>query len=112
MTEVQAYFRIPIKDWLLLDNCCRWAIGTIEQKPELGKEQLNYKDEHYKKWIESVRINIQDQVQESTSDADRQEFSKQLEYGQKLTEDFPDVMSAAQFAVFKDIISESIKSED
>ena len=106
MTEVQAYFRIPIKDWLLLDNCCRWAIGTIEQKPELGKEQLNYKDEHYKKWIESVRINIQDQVQESTSDADPQEFVREFPNGfTEIAEDFLKVMQGSQIAVWKTIAS-------
>lgn len=106
MGEIQAYFRIPIQDWLILDNCCRWALHTIEQKPRIGKGHLNYKDEHYKKWVESVRNNIQEQVQESTSDADPQEINKQLaDIFDETTEDFLKVMQGSQEAVWKTIAS-------
>ena len=106
MTEIQAYFRIPIKDWLILDSCCMWALQTIEKKSQIGKEKLNYKDEHYKNWIESVRSNIQEQVQESTSYEDPQEFNKQLvNVHDEITEDFAQVMLGSLTAILKGIAS-------
>ena len=107
MTEVQAYFRIPIQDWLILDNCLMWIIHSIEAKSRLGKEQLNSKDEYYKNWLESVMQNIRDQAQNSTDDVDEELLFKELDKAAELTEDFRKVLEGSQLAVWKVIASEA-----
>jgi hypothetical protein len=97
-----------MKDYLILDSCCRWALHIIDQKPRIAKEKLNYKDEYYKKWIESVRSNIQDQAEESTIGADPQEFKKQfLDEINEIRDDFIKVMQGSEFAVWEFITSEA-----
>ena len=96
MSEIQACFQVSIQDYLLLDNCLGFAFGLINLKSQIGDKQLNRKDKLYKKWIESVMQNLQNQVEKSTHDLDAKLLNKELEIHSEFRADFGKVMGEAQ----------------